>query len=254
MATLAVILARAGSKGLPCKNVADLAGRPLIAHTIDHALAANSLDHVVVSTDGHDIATVACRAGVEVIERPAQLAHDTATVDAAARHAAQVCEADTQSTFDAVVILYGNVPLRPPTLIDAAVHKLRDTGADSVQSVCPVGKHHPYWMKRVGDDRDSASRGTPDDALLMYEDNAVYRRQDLPPVYMLDGGVIAVTRDSLFTTAEGEPHAFLGGDRRAVVTQPGEVVDVDNELDLMLARVILVKGQHGVVDATSDVA
>jgi len=75
---------------------------------------------------------------------------------------------------------------------------------------------HPYWMKKLG--------GPTGDELQMYEDNRVYRRQDLPPVYMLDGGIIAVTRRSLFTTVPGAPHAFLGRDRRAVVTQPGEVV------------------------------
>jgi len=132
-----------------------------------------------------------------------------------------------------VVILYGNVPLRPVSLIDDAIEKLIATGADSVQSVCPVGKMHPYWMKRVG------GADHPDDALMMYEDNAVYRRQDLPPVYMLDGGIIAVTRANLITVVEGEPHAFLGRDRRAVVTSPGEVIDIDSDVDLEYARALL---------------
>ena len=111
---------------------------------------------------------------------------------------------------------------------------LNQTGADSVQSVCPVGKHHPYWMKTL-----NAETGE----LGMYEDNSIYRRQDLPPVYMLDGGVIALTRESLFGANNGEPHAFLGSDRRAVTTEPGQVVDVDCQADFRVAESALIDGK-----------
>ena len=102
--------------------------------------------------------------------------------------------------------------------------------AESVQSVCPVGKNHPYWMKTV--DPETGKLG-------MLHDNQVYRRQELPPVYMLDGGVIALTRSSLFSLVEGQPHAFLGADRRAVVTEPGDVVDIDTKEDLKAAEALL---------------
>lgn len=230
MKTLCVILARAGSKGLPGKNVAELRGRPLIAYTIDHARAARCVDRIVVSTDGEAIAQVAHGMGVDVIMRPPELASDTATVDSAARHAVKTLE-ERGEKFDAVVILYGNVPLRPADLIDRAVEKLRVTGCDSVQSVCPVGKMHPYWMKTLS--------GVGKDVLEHYQPNHVYRRQDLPPCYMLDGGIIVVTPGSLMTVKEGEPHAFLGVDRRAVVTGPGEVVDVDDAKDLAVAEALL---------------
>jgi len=227
MRTLGVILARAGSKGLPGKNLADLCGRPLLAWTIEHSRAAKCLDHIVVSTDGPALAAEAVRHGITVVDRPADLASDTATVDSAARHAVETIEHQSGQRFDAVVILYGNVPLRPADLIDRAVAKLAATHADSVQSVCPVGKMHPYWMKKLG-----ASGAGETDRLEAYQPNTIYRRQDLPPVYMLDGGIIAVTRQSLFTVVPGQPHAFLGGDRRAVVTAPGEVADVDTAVDL----------------------
>lgn len=230
--TLAVVLARGGSKGLPRKNVLPVAGRPMVAWTLEHALRSARVSAVVLSTDDAEAATVARGLGVEVIDRPAELAHDTATVDSAARHAVQRYEATHGVAVGAAVILYGNVPVRPADLSDRAVAMLAGSGADSVQSVAPVGKMHPYWMKRL----EPAEGG---DRLVMYEDNAVYRRQDLPPVYMLDGGVIAVTRASLFTVAEGQPHAFLGADRRAVVTGPGEVVDVDDATDRRVAEAIL---------------
>ena len=225
-AALGVILARAGSKGLANKNALKIAGKPMLAWTIEHALASKRINRVLVTTDGEALAQIASKYDVQVIRRPAELATDTATVDAAARHAVgQIVD-----THEYLCLLYGNVPVRPNNLSDQAIQMLAETNADSVQSVCPVGKNHPYWMKTV--DPKTGKLG-------MYKDNDVYRRQDLPQVYMLDGGVIALKRSSLFTLIDGEPHAFLGKDRRAVVTQPGEGVDVDTQEDFKSAQAIL---------------
>lgn len=233
--TCAIILARAGSKGLPGKNAAMVAGKPMLAWTIEHALAATRIDRVALSTDGAAMADIGRSYGLDIVERPADLAGDAATVDSAARHAVSALEKGVGSLLSCVVILYGNVPVRPADLADRALAKLIDTGCDSVQSVCGVGKMHPYWMRRLS--------GESGDVLTQYEPNQVYRRQDLPSVYMLDGGVIAVTRDSLFTVRDGQPHAFLGRDRRAIVTRPGEVVDVDSEIDLRVAEATLEKAR-----------
>jgi len=234
MNTLTVILARAGSKGLVGKNALTVAGRPMLAWTIDHALQSSGTGCVVLSTDGDQLAKVAQSMGIEVVMRPVDLADDHATVDSAARHAVETVEAKHGAAFDAIAILYGNVPVRPADLTDRALSKLTDTGCDSVQSVYPVEKMHPYWMKQLG--------GAGGDELLMYQDNQVYRRQDLPPVYMLDGGVIAVTRHSLFNPSDDGPHGFLGKDRRAVVNEPGAVVDIDSAVDLRVAEALLQPG------------
>ena len=187
---LAVIIGRAGSKGLPGKNARPLAGRPLICHTIGHALAAATIDRIIVSTDGAAIAAAAASMNVEVIDRPAALADDHATVDAAVRHAV----AAAGDEHGIIVILYANVPLRPDGLIDRAVRTLIETGADSVQSYCPVGKYHPHWMVRLGDDGRIRPNVSP----------VPHRRQDLPAMFLPDGGVIAVTRESLFDRATDE--------------------------------------------------
>jgi CMP-N,N'-diacetyllegionaminic acid synthase len=226
---LAVIIGRAGSKGLPGKNARLVAGRPIIAHTIDDALAAEAISRVVVSTDGAAIADAARALGVQVVQRPAALASDTATVDSAVRHAVE----SLQAAEPIVVVLYANVPVRPADLIDRAVGMLRATRADSVQSYSPVGKHHPYWMMRL----DDAGRVTP------YIDNTVYRRQDLPRLLIPDGGVIAVTRRSLFTEEEGKPHAFLGADRRGIESW-GPIVDIDDAADLAVAEAMLAASLH----------
>lgn len=222
---LAVVIGRAGSKGVPGKNARELLGRPVISYTIDQALAAREVDRVILSTDGEAIADAARAAGVEVVMRPADLASDTATVDSAVRHAVEASGSDA----GVVVILYGNVPIRPEGLIDRAVLRLRETGADSVQSYERPGKYHPFWMVRLGE------RGE----VSQWEENAIYRRQDLPPAFMPDGGVIAVTRESLFRVVEGQPHAFLGRDRRGIENPAGSVIDIDHPVDLLVAEAIL---------------
>ena len=229
---IAVIIGRAGSKGLPGKNAMHIAGKPMIAHSIDCALEAESVRRVIVSTDGEAIASAARACGVEVVMRPPRLASDTATIDSAVRHAVEHCNGGSEESI--VVIPYANVPVRPRkprNLIDRAVETLITSGADSVQSYCDVGKHHPQWMNRL----DDAGRVVP------YENSRVYRRQDLPKLFIPDGGVIAVTRRSLFTIDPAEPHAFLGRDRRGIITQPGEVIDVDSEIDARVAEAILAQ-------------
>ena len=249
MTTLAVIIARAGSKGLRNKSMQTLDGKPLVAWTIEHALVCRRVDHVVLTTDGKDIAAVGQSYGIRVYERPANMAGDTVTIDAAARHGAACWEQEHDRAVDHVAIMYGNVCLRPDDLTDRALARLVESGADSVQSVYPVGKMHPLWMRTLRGDRGGDRGGDGDDAdhdvLEMYQPNRIFRRQDLPPTYMLDGGAIAVRRSSLFRVDPKEPHAFLGDDRRAIVTQAGEVVDIDSDLDLCLAEAILARRVEG---------
>ncbi|MHC4946710.1 MAG: acylneuraminate cytidylyltransferase family protein [Planctomycetota bacterium] len=216
---LAVVVGRAGSRGLPGKNARPLGGRPMVAWTIDDARRADTVDRVVVSTDGADIAAATRAAGADVVDRPAALATDDAPVVAAVRHAVETLSSEAA----VVVVLYANVPVRPPGLVDEAVRVLRASGADSVQSYVPVGKHHPAWMVRLDDaGRVETDAPAPD------------RRQDLPPLFLPDGGVIAVTRGSLLGRGD-HPHDFLGRDRRGIVTEPGAVVDVDTAADLEVA-------------------
>jgi CMP-N-acetylneuraminic acid synthetase len=230
MCVLGVILARAGSKGLPDKCVKPLLGRAVIDYTFDHALSAVSLDDIVFTTDSVQAAALARSRSVRVIDRPAELAHDTATVDAVARHAVETFEAEGRGPFDVIVLLYGNIPVRAAGVIDRVVEHLIDTSADSVRTVAPVTKLHPDWLHRLDGDR-----------MVQYRENSIYRRQDLSPLYYHDGAVLAVTRDALFTTPAhpGDFHAFLGSDRRAVIQEPHDAVDVDDPVDLYLAEAIL---------------
>ncbi|MEM7229178.1 MAG: acylneuraminate cytidylyltransferase family protein [Planctomycetota bacterium] len=223
--TIAIILGRAGSKGLPGKNAHDLNGRPTVSYTIDHAIAASTVDRVIVSTDDPAIADAARTMQVDVIDRPAELATDQATVADATRHALRA----SGSTADVVVVLYANVPVRPADLIDRAVTTLRSTGADSVQSYVRMGKHHPYWMVHLRDEG----------RIEQFIENSIDRRQDLPPLWLPDGGVAAIQRRWVDDDTVAPPHGFLGIDRRGIETREGDVVDIDSALDRDVAAALL---------------
>lgn len=227
----AVVIGRAGSRGLPGKNAMVVGGVPMIARSVGHAIESRRVGRILCSTDGAEIAAAARAAGAEIVDRPAPLADDLATVDSAVRHAVDAVGDDAAI----VVILYGNIPVRPAGLVDRAVDAMLETGADSVQSYAPVGKHHPYWTCRL----DGAGR------VSQWEANTIHRRQDLPPAFIPDGGVIAVTRTSLFRVEPGRPHAFLGDDRRGIENEAGAVVDVDDEIDLLVAEAMLARRRSG---------
>ncbi|MEQ9208149.1 MAG: acylneuraminate cytidylyltransferase family protein [Phycisphaerales bacterium] len=227
----AIILARGGSKGLPGKNHALVGGQPCIQWTIDAAKLANSVAQVVVSSDDPKILEIATSNGCVVVERPNELAHDTATIDSAARHAYE----SIGSPEGPLVILYANVPVRPDWLIDEAVNLLTKSECDSVQSYARVGKHHPWWTVKLNEDG----------SVLPWEGDTLYhncfRRQDLPAASVPDGGVIALTHEALMCTlgAPDGPHAFLGNDRRGIQTIEGDVIDIDSRIDLLVADAIL---------------
>ena len=137
----AIVLARAGSKGLPGKNTMPLRGKACIAWTIEHALASERVGRVVVSTDGAEIAAVARSCGAEVVDRPDELAGDGATIDDAARHA--VAELGEGSLGGRVALLYANVPVRPPDLTDRALAPARRDGR-RLGAVLRAGREVPH--------------------------------------------------------------------------------------------------------------
>ena len=227
---IAIILARAGSKGVPGKNAALIAGRPCVCWTIEQAQRAQTITRTILSTDDPQLQELAVALGVDVVARPTDLATDTARIDDAARHTVETLNIPGDAI---IVILYANVPVRPDDLIDRCVGACVDTGADSVQSYAPVGKHHPFWTCRI--DADTAQVSPWEGDTL---NGGVYRRQDLPEASIPDGGCIALRAASLLNPLPG-PHGFLGADRRGVRTGEGEVIDIDTPIDLIVADAIL---------------
>lgn len=176
MKILAIIPARGGSKGIPRKNVRLLAGKPLVAHTIEHACQARSVDRVVVSTDDPEIAVVSEQYGAEVVWRPAEISGDTASSESALLHTLVFLEQTEGYRPDLVVFLQCTSPIRRPEDIDQAVQTLLDEDADSLLSVVPF--HHFIW--RLVDDQ-----GQPVD----YDYRHRPRRQDRQPEYMENGSI-----------------------------------------------------------------
>jgi N-acylneuraminate cytidylyltransferase len=230
MKTLGVILARAGSVGLASKHLRPLLGRPVIEYTFDHAQASSLIDRLVVTTDCPGVKRLALDRQLEVIDRPAELAGGDASVQDVMLHAMQHVENSSDFPADALVVLYGNVPVRGGGVIDAAIRLLEETGCDSVRSFCPVGKWHPAWMSKFNGDKVEA-----------LQPGSIHRRQDLTPLFLHDGAVVAVSRASMLRGLQypDDPHAFFGVDRRAVHTEMGETVEVDHHRDLYWAEAVL---------------
>ena len=191
------------------------------------------MTRTIVSTDCPNIKQLARLARhFQVIARPARLATSDASVQDAMLHAM-----DSVGDFiaDALVVLYGNVPIRPAGVIDEALELLENTGCDSVRSFCPVGKWHPAWMSELDGDRGES-----------LVPGSIHRRQDLEPLYLHDGAVVAVSRESLLRGKQNprDPHAFFGVDRRGVITAPASTVEIDAVQDLYLAEAILRERAH----------
>lgn len=215
---LGLIPARGGSKGVPRKNVVDVAGRPLLAWTVDAALASRSLDHVIVSTDDEEIAKIASSLGCDVpFRRPAAFGSDTASAVEVALHAA-----DEVAGYDVLVLLQPTSPLRTPADIDATCGLLRATGTRAAVTVA-AAEESPYWMYHL----DSSSKLEP----VIDAPAAMFRRQDLPPVYVLNGAVYAIHVEELRSARTFVPHGTV-----AHVMPRARSLDIDTNEDLEAFR------------------
>jgi N-acylneuraminate cytidylyltransferase len=147
---LALIPARGGSKGIHRKNLMNIAGKPLVAYSIEHALGCQRVTRTIVSTDDDEIATVASEFGAEVpFMRPAEHATDLATDFQVFKHALEWLQANEGYRPSLVVHLRPTDPVRRPERIDAAIDLLsRHPEADSLRSVS-VAAHTPYKMWRI---------------------------------------------------------------------------------------------------------
>lgn len=141
---VAIITARGGSKGLPRKNVLDLCGKPLIAHTIDAAIKSNIFDKIVVTTEDQEIKEVSIQYGAEVINRPAELATDTASSIDVTEHSLTYL-LNQGNTFSHFMLLQPTSPLRKENHIKESWEKYINQNANSLVSVVEVN-HPPQKM------------------------------------------------------------------------------------------------------------
>jgi CMP-N-acetylneuraminic acid synthetase len=230
-AALAIVPARGGSKRFPRKNLAPLAGVPLVTGAITAARTSELVGRVIVSTDDEEIASTSRQAGAEVPWlRPPELSGDEVPTVAVLRHVLQRLEADEGSLPPIAVLLEPTAPMRQPAHIDAAIRQLRASACDSVVSVSPVPHiHHPdeVLVCEKGRLRPFASGRTLDDRRL---------RGAQTPVYSLNGAVYAFRPATLLETG------CLFGTAEALVLGPECLVDIDTELDLVVAESLLKAG------------
>jgi CMP-N,N'-diacetyllegionaminic acid synthase len=225
MHTVAVIPARGGSRGIPRKNLRLVGGVPLVVHSIRAALAAASIDRVIVSTDDETIARVSRNAGAEVpFTRPSHLAGDDATTFAVIRHAVDWLEQSTARRVDVVVTLQPTSPLRPAGVIDDAVRLVRDGAHRAAVTVAEI----PFAAPTVGILSDGRFR-----ASVTLTDP---RRQVAPSAVRLTGAVFVTSRDLL---DEGR---LTDGAPAAIVTHGAAALDIDTPADLAAARRALRAG------------
>lgn len=229
---VAVIPARAGSKGLPGKNILPLMGQPVLVYTVEAALQARTLDRVILSTDSEEIADVGRLAGVEVpFIRPEELATDSAHPTAVLEHALTYLAETEGYITELVVTLQPTSPLRVSGDIDDAVRLLQiNPEMDSVITITEVGLP-PYWVLRTDGPylQPFINDGT---------DYSLMRRQELEQTYRPNGAVY-VTRRELLQDRGLIFSAFSRGKTGYVLMDPIRSLDIDTETDFTVIESIL---------------
>lgn len=200
---LGVIPARGGSKGIPRKNIKIIAGKPLIAWTIEAARKSKLLDRFVVSTEDNEIRKISEKYRSEVIDRPAEFAADNATTLSVLQHALSVIKADT------VVILQPTSPLRDSDLIDRCIRRFKEKKTDNLATgfICKFMEYGTYTQ----------------------------RRQDLGGFFYDDGNVYVINTDLI------KKGKLFGKNVGRFKTSREENIEIDDDFDFWMAEQILLK-------------
>ncbi len=225
---IGIIPARGGSKGVPRKNIRPLAGVPLIAYTIKEALKCKMLKDVVITTDDEEIREISIKYGAKVpFLRPKELAKDDSLVIPTIRHALLEMKKIEGKKYDYLVMLQPTTPLRSSQDIEVALKILIEKNADGIISVVDVDNWHPMKMKKFEGEK-----------LVDYEKPPVENppRQILPKVYMVNGAIYATKRDVFL-----EKNSFQGNFCLGYIMPPERSVNIDSELDFVLAEYLINK-------------
>ena len=226
---LAVIPARGGSKGLPRKNVLPLSGKPLIGWTIEAVKESKNIDRIVVSTDDREIASACEKLGVRVpYFRPKKLAKDDTPAIDVVVHVLERLKTSENYMPDYVALFQPTSPLRTSLDIDRAVELLfSNSRADSVISLVDVSES-PYWMRTVA--KDGFIRH------FMRHDYKDLRRQDLPPVYIVNGAIYISKTDVLLKNGSFSSNRTIG-----YLMPRSRSIDIDDMIDFRIAEMLLAE-------------
>ncbi|MEU9664945.1 N-acylneuraminate cytidylyltransferase [Streptomyces bobili] len=254
---LAVIPARGGSKGVPAKNLASVGGVPLVARAVRECRATRLVTDVVVSTDDQAIAVAAREAGAEVVLRPAAIAGDTATSEAAVLHAMDTHEALHGAAVDAVLLVQCTSPFIAREDIDGVAAAVIENGADTAVTVAPF--HGFVWRDGTTDstgttgttDGTNNTVGTAGGFGVNHDKSYRPRRQDRPQDLLETGAAYAM--DAAGFREHG--HRFFGR-TDLVRTDPARVLEIDDPHDLARARALAPlfdAGRSGSLPTAADI-
>jgi len=220
---LGIVPARAGSKGVPGKNISLLAGRPLLDYTVRAAHESGVIDRLILSTDSEEIADIGRTCGLEVpFLRPADLAADDSPMLSVVEHALKTLERSGWHP-QVIIVLQPTSPLRRPDHISDAVRLLRDTNADSVASVIELPLHmSPDYVMKINEGHLKP---------FLAHGSKITRRQDARLAYVRDGTVYAFWRRTIV-----EQHSLYGQDCKPLVLPSSESITIDTFEDLAEAE------------------
>jgi YrbI family 3-deoxy-D-manno-octulosonate 8-phosphate phosphatase len=243
---LAVIPARGGSKGVPAKNLLPVGGVPLVARAVRECRATRLVTDVVVSTDDQAIAAAAREAGAEVVLRPAAIAGDTATSEAAVLHAMDAHEALHGAAVDVVLLVQCTSPFIVREDIDGVAAAVVENGADTALTVAPF---HGFIWRDAADDpavvdtsrthevggatKVANSTATEGGYGVNHDKSFRPRRQDRPQDLLETGAAYAMDATGL----REHQHRFFGR-TDLVRTDPARVLEIDDPHDLARARAL----------------
>jgi CMP-N,N'-diacetyllegionaminic acid synthase len=227
------ICARGGSKGVPRKNLKYLAGKPLIAHTIESARACPIFARIVTSTDDDEIAAVARQHGSEVpFLRPSYLAQDDSPKWAVFRHLVQNLEQMTGDRIDVLVDLDTGVPLRQPADIVGCVEQLLSSGAEVIATAYEAERNPYFNMVELATDGFAKIVKPPA--------KPIANRQSAPQVYSLSPAVYAMVRDALWR------YEHWSEAKLQIYPLPRErAIDIDSEFDFALIEYLMQSQKTG---------
>lgn len=221
---LAIIPARGGSKGVPYKNIRELAGKPLIAWTIEEAKKSQYIDRLILSSEDDQIIKIAKEWECEApFVRPVELALDDTPGIAPVIHAV----IKLNEKYDYVVLLQPTSPLRTVEEIDGCIKKCIKAGKNSCVSVCEV-RQTPYWMYKI-DKNERLQK-------VLTTKEEYKRRQDIPIVYIINGAVYVAKTDLVLCNK-----SLMDDDTIAYIMSKEKSIDIDEENDLLMVEIILRK-------------
>jgi N-acylneuraminate cytidylyltransferase len=226
MEVLAIIPARGGSKGIPRKNIHPLAGKPLIAYSIEQALLSRHITRVVVSTDDPQIGSVAAQYGAEVVWRPVEISGDMASSESALLYTLNFLAENEDYHPDLLVFLQCTSPLTIMSDIDGTITALIESKADTALSVSPF--HYFLWKS------DQPENGRESAVGINHDKSMRQLRQEQKPQFIETGAVYAMRVDGFLQ----QQHRFFG--RTAMYVMPHERrLEIDEPVDFKVAEVLL---------------